>query len=579
MKQRLGHRSIAVIAIAAITLAACGGGGSDDSADETDAPDTEETVADTEPADTEPADTEPEDTEPEDTEPTDTEPTAGIDSVQPSVIQIEAIGTIRDPEVGFTDGSGRGSGFIISDDGIAVTNNHVVTGAATLEVFIGGDTSESYNATVLGVSECNDLAVIDIDEDDPLPALQWYDDDITTGLDVYAAGFPLGDPEFTLTRGIVSKLEADGDTSWASIDSVLEHDAAIQPGNSGGPLVTTDAAIVGVNYAGGSPTNTEQFFAIDKDRAQEVVEKLMEGDFESIGVNGQVVVDEEAGIAGVWVAGVAPGSPADDAELLPGDIIQTMNGIPIGTDGTMADYCDVLRTSGDNPIQIEVLRFDTSEILTGEINGDEVLDSDVLVRRGGRGGDRCRRRRRGSHLRQLHHDHRRHRRPDDRPADGMDLARHRTVHLRRRFVAAADHRSAGPDVVLRDVGHAGHLLLARPERRHPPGPVDVRPVGCVHRRRAVRVPGRCVPRHLPAVDRLRRNRHHLRGARSLDGRRVPAGRGAHGAGRHRRRPRRTRPGVRHLQRHELIDRVADGTWVPTHVPSARSGCSRRRQLT
>ncbi len=86
-------------------------------------------------------------------------------------------------------------------------------------------------------------------------------------------------------------------------------------------------------------------------RAQEVVEKLKEGDFESIGVNGQAVVDEEAGIAGVWVAGVAPGSPADDVELLPGDIIQTMNGIPIGTDGTMADYCDVLRTSGDNPIR------------------------------------------------------------------------------------------------------------------------------------------------------------------------------------------------------------------------------------
>ena len=216
--------------------------------------------------------------------------------------------------------------------------------------------------------------LIDIDEDDPLTPLQWYQDEITTGIGRLRRRLPARRPEFTLTRGIISKLEADGDTSWASLDSVLEHDATIQPGNSGGPLVTTEAAVVGVNYAGGSPTNTEQFFAIDKDTAQEVVEKLMEGDFESIGVNGQVVVDEEAGIAGVWVAGVAPGSPADDVELLPGDIIQTMNGIPIGTDGTMADYCDVLRTSGDNPIKIEVLRFDTSEILTGEINGDEPLE-------------------------------------------------------------------------------------------------------------------------------------------------------------------------------------------------------------
>ncbi|MEI2690512.1 MAG: serine protease [Anaerolineae bacterium] len=70
------------------------------------------------------------------------------------------------------------------------------------------------------------------------------------GLDVYAAGFPLGDPEFTLTRGIVSKARADGETDWASVDSVLEHDASINPGNSGGPLITGDGKVIGVNYAG-----------------------------------------------------------------------------------------------------------------------------------------------------------------------------------------------------------------------------------------------------------------------------------------------------------------------------------------
>jgi serine protease Do len=364
---RLGHRSIAVVALAALGLAACGGGGSDDASSDTEAPpDTEvdETVPDTEPADTEPEETT-----------VDTEATSGgIDQIQPSIIQIEATGTIRDPEVGMNTGAGRGSGFIISDDGLAVTNNHVVTGAATLEVFIGGDSDTSYNATVLGVSECNDLALIDISEDDSLTPLQWYEGEVSPGKEIYVAGFPLGDPEYTLTRGVISKAEADGDTPWSSIDSVYEHDANAQPGNSGGPLVSTDGEVVGVHYASGSQTNTSQFFAIPGDTAQDVVEKLMEGDFESIGVNGQVVLDEEAGVVGVWVAGVAPGSPADDAELLPGDIIQTMNGIPIGTDGTMSAYCDVLRTAGDNPIQIEVLRFDTSEILTGEINGDEPLE-------------------------------------------------------------------------------------------------------------------------------------------------------------------------------------------------------------
>ena len=310
------------------------------------------------------------------TEPTATT-TAGInsfDAVQPAVVQIIAQGTIRDPEVGFLSTAGSGSGFIISPDGLAVTNNHVVTGAATLEVYVGGELDESYNATVLGVSECNDLALIDIDADGPLPYLDWYEGAPTTGLEIYAAGYPLGDPEFTLTRGIVAKAEANGETLWASIDSTIEHDANIQPGNSGGPLVDDAGHVVAVNYAGGSPTNTEQFFAISGELAQPVVEELKNGDFESLGINGQAVVDEEAGIAGIWVAGVAPGSPASDTGVLPGDIVTALNGLPIGTDGTYSDYCDVLRTSGDKPIDIEVLRFDTSEVLRGEINGDKPLE-------------------------------------------------------------------------------------------------------------------------------------------------------------------------------------------------------------
>ena len=101
--------------------------------------------------------------------------------VQPAVIQIVAHGTFRDPEIGSPTAPGSGSGFIISPDGLAVTNNHVVTGAATLEVFVGGDTDDELQRHVLGVSECNDLALIDIDGDDDLPYLDWYDGDINAG--------------------------------------------------------------------------------------------------------------------------------------------------------------------------------------------------------------------------------------------------------------------------------------------------------------------------------------------------------------------------------------------------------------
>ena len=296
--------------------------------------------------------------------------------VQPAVIQIVAQGTFRDPELGFSDGSGLGSGFIISPEGLAVTNNHVVAGAATLEVFVGGDTGTSYNATIVGVSECNDLALIDIVESEPLQYLDWYDGEISPGLAVYAAGFPLGDPEYTLTGGIVSKAQAGGDlTGTSSIDHTIEHDANIQPGNSGGPLVAEDGTVVAVNYAGGaSATTTAQFYGIASDLAQPVITRLMDGDFETLGINGWAVFDEAAAISGVWVAGVAAGSPAAAADILPGDIITSMNGLPIGTDGTFKDYCDVIRTAGGDPIAVDVLRYDTSEVLRGEINGNQPIE-------------------------------------------------------------------------------------------------------------------------------------------------------------------------------------------------------------
>ena len=314
-------------------------------------------------------------------EPTTTDPPgSAIDSfngVRPAVVQIVAQGSFRDPEVGTVSGAGSGSGFVISPDGLVVTNNHVVTGAATLEVFIGGDGTKGYNASVVGVSECNDLALIRLDVDEELPFLDWATAAPTVGTEVYTAGFPLGDPEYTMTRGIVAKAATFGDTPWASIDSTLEHDANIQPGNSGGPLVGTDGRVVGVNYAAWSVTNQSQFFAIESTLAADVVDHLRSGDFESLGINGTAVSDEASGISGVWVAGTAPGSPASVAGLLPGDIVTALNGLPIGTDGTMKDYCDVIRTAGDRPITVEILRFDTQEVLRGEINGSKPLEQVV----------------------------------------------------------------------------------------------------------------------------------------------------------------------------------------------------------
>lgn len=291
-----------------------------------------------------------------------------LEGVRDATVQIEAQGTFVDPEVGLiVNAAGRGSGFIIDPSGLAVTNNHVVTGAALLQVWVGGE-SEARNARILGVSECSDLALIDIDGDN-YPYLNWRTGDPDVGLEVYAAGFPLGDPEYTLTKGIISKANANGETSWASVDGVVEHDARINPGNSGGPLVDANGRVVGVNYATSASSN--QYFAIKHSEAQEVLDVLANGrDHESIGVNGVAVSSSDGTLTGIWVSSVASGSPADGAGVKPGDVITNLEGLVLATDGTMSDYCDIIRTHrpGDT-LSIEVLRFASGEYLAGQLNG------------------------------------------------------------------------------------------------------------------------------------------------------------------------------------------------------------------
>ncbi len=297
-----------------------------------------------------------------------------LQGVRSAVIQIEAQGSFVDPEFGYqANTAGRGSGFFVNDSGLAITNNHVATGAAFLKVFVAGET-KARNARVLGVSECSDLAVIQVEGDTPA-YLEWYEGAIEPGLEVYVAGFPLGDPEYTLTRGIVSKEKADGDTGWASIDYAIEHDAAQHPGNSGGPLVSKDGAVVGVHFA---YNDSGQGFAIGREEVEKVFDQLAENkDVNSIGVNGQIVGDGT--YSGIWVASVESGSPADKAGIKGGDLILELEGLTMGMDGTMADYCSVLKshTAGDT-LSVRVLRWVSGEILEGQINGRELAVTEVL---------------------------------------------------------------------------------------------------------------------------------------------------------------------------------------------------------
>jgi len=307
-------------------------------------------------------------------EPVATEPKAvGFDDVQSATVYIKGQGTFIDPgtttqsEVGWV-----GSGFIVAADGLAMTNNHVVVGAGTLSGYLGGDPSDEVKVKVLGASECLDLAVVQLDGTE-FPHLAWHDGEIKTGLDVYSAGYPFGAAEeFTLTRGIVSKNDFAFDTQWASLPHVIEHDARIRGGNSGGPLIDPDGAIVGVNYAGND--SLDYNYAIHRDVAMDAFEKLAAGErVASIGINAQAWQSEDGQLAGIWVQSVEAGGPADVAGIDPGDLISKLGGVSVGIDGTLADYCKVLDTQGvDATIDVDVYRPGTDEMLTGQINGKEL---------------------------------------------------------------------------------------------------------------------------------------------------------------------------------------------------------------
>lgn len=289
----------------------------------------------------------------------------GFDQAESATVKIEALGSFVDPNEGALEGGWWGSGLIVDPSGIAVTNNHVVVGAASLNVDVDG---RQVTAKILGTSECLDLAVIDLDGDG-YPFFDWYEGEIKAALEVWAMGYPaVGDTSFAVTRGIVSKPDTASDTQWASVDHAIEHDARIRGGNSGGPLIDERGRVVGVNYAGDDQNDLN--LAIHRDEVLNVLPQLTKGrDVLSLGVNGTAIVGEGGG-SGIFVSGVASGSPADAAGVVPGDIITRMEGVTLATDGTMADYCNILRTQGtDATLAVEVYRPSDGGTYAGQFNG------------------------------------------------------------------------------------------------------------------------------------------------------------------------------------------------------------------
>ncbi|MFN2398341.1 MAG: trypsin-like peptidase domain-containing protein [Gemmatimonadaceae bacterium] len=227
---------------------------------------------------------------------------------------------------------GLGSGFIVREDGVIVTNAHVVSGAA--RVFVALRDGTTYPARIVGLDEMNDLAVLKI-EARSLPVARLGDSDaLLIGEWAIAIGNPygfvLGNSEPSVTTGVISatgrNLVARAAGSAIYVD-MIQTDAAINPGNSGGPLVTSLGEVVGVNSSIFSPSGGSigLGFAIPMNRARRVYEDLLaHGAVRRpwIGVKmdlPQTNDPRQAARSGVVVRTVVPGSPADRAGIRPGD--------------------------------------------------------------------------------------------------------------------------------------------------------------------------------------------------------------------------------------------------------------------
>jgi serine protease Do len=226
-----------------------------------------------------------------------------------------------------------GSGFIVDPSGIVVTNNHVIDGADEITVTLQDNTT--LKATLLGRDERSDLAVLKVSSDKPLPSVSFGDSDAARVGDwVLAIGNPFG-LGGSVTAGIVSARGRD--IGEGPYDNFIQTDAAINKGNSGGPLFNMDGQVIGINTAIFSPSGGSVGigFSIPANAAKTVVaqlEKFGHARRGWLGVHIQQVgpeIAESLGMkapAGALVAGVDPASPAAAAKMRGGDVILSFNG-------------------------------------------------------------------------------------------------------------------------------------------------------------------------------------------------------------------------------------------------------------
>jgi serine protease Do len=265
--------------------------------------------------------------------------TEAVQNVGPAVVTVVATIPGQQTFFGYTgDSTSTGSGIFISADGYILTNNHVIEGGKSYQV-IYADGSQK-DASLVGTDQYSDLAVLKVSDNVSVVAVLGNSDALNPGETVIAIGSPLGDFKNTVTVGVVSATGRSIDTgSGYSIDGLIQTDAAINQGNSGGPLVDLAGEVIAINTlivrSTGTGTVAEGLgFAIPINTARAISEQLIQKGYVSrpyLGINYQPITPRVAAVYrlpvqyGIYITEVASNSPASQAGLRVGDIITAID--------------------------------------------------------------------------------------------------------------------------------------------------------------------------------------------------------------------------------------------------------------
>jgi serine protease Do len=266
-----------------------------------------------------------------------------VRQVGPAVVTV--VGTIPGQMTFFGptgDQTVSGSGVFISDKGYILTNNHVIEGTTSVDVVLSDGAKET--AQVVGADKYSDIAVLKVADKVPTVATLGNSDVLAPGETAIAIGSPLGDFHNTVTVGVISATGRSIDTGEGyQLEGLIQTDAAINQGNSGGPLVNLDGQVVGVNTlivrSSGSGTVAEGLgFAIPINTARAVAEMIIQNGYVArpyLGISWQLVSPDIARAYalpvewGVYVTNVSAGSPAAQAGIRRDDIIVKIGDIAI----------------------------------------------------------------------------------------------------------------------------------------------------------------------------------------------------------------------------------------------------------